>query len=263
VQSRRESNLLSIMVNHLKTAFQSEKMHGILFDAAVFGGNIVLVGFLPRLGDEIADTTAGFLLLMAVLTQSAGAWLKKSFLGQRLARRKHLLPAGPVRGFMNVLLFLHFLLFSMITLFACALLGFYDMEGSLRFFQGDVWVLIAILAGGFTTYRVWSAGQPRETSSRVGAQARWLEYAADGLLWLSVSLVTRIFWDGLIGLVESARGIGINPRGILLLVAVSFLYIIFYLPSRYLFLVEDYRSELTWIRVALVMSPVVWLVIVG
>jgi len=80
---------------------------------------------------------------------------------------------------------------------------------------------------------------------------------------VSVSLVTRIFWDGLVWLIEPASGIGMSGRGITLLVAVTFLYMFFYLPGRYLFLVEDYHSVLTWIQVWLAMLPVVWLVIFG
>lgn len=247
----------------LKTALQAKKIHGLIFDGAIFFGNIAFFGSLPRLGDEVAATTAGTLLLLAVLTQIAGAWWKKGFLVKRLAQRGPPSPNGLARGFMDILLFLHFLLFSVITLFGFTLLGIYDIGGSGSIYKGDFWVLIAFLVGGFTTFLVRAAEQSKEVSAKARIGPSWLEFGADGLLWVSVSLVTRIFWDGLVGLVEPATGIGMSGQGIVLLVAMSFLFVFFYLPGRYLFLVEDYQSVLTWIQVWVAMLPVVWLVIIG
>ena len=95
----------------LKRVRQSRRMHGLVFDGAVFLGNIVSVSFVPRIGDEVADATAGLILLLAVVTQAAGAWWKKRYLPRRLARRERLAPKGLAKGFMHTLLFLHFLLF--------------------------------------------------------------------------------------------------------------------------------------------------------
>jgi hypothetical protein len=246
-----------------KSVFQDEKLHGLIFDSATFLGNIAFFSFVPRLGDDVAETTAGILLLLAVLTQIAGAWWKKGYLGRRLALRRQPLPNRLAKGFMDVLLFLHFILFSVITLFAVALLGIYELEGSESVFRGDIWVLIAFLVGGVTTYRVWKAGQPYDVHADHKTRPGWLEFGADGLLWVSVSLVTRIFWDGLVVLIEPASGIGLGGEGIILLVAVFILYVFFYLPGRYLFLVEDYQYALTWLQVFAAMLPVVWLVIIG
>ncbi len=246
-----------------KTGFQTEKVHGLLFDGATFLGNVALFGFLPRLGDEVDELTAGFMVLLAVLTQIAGAWWKKGFLAQRLPQRTFPPSNALGRGFMSILLFFHFLLFSVMTTFAFELLGIYEISGSESFFKGDVWILIAFMVGGFATHCVKAATPNKKVSVSAKNRPRWLEFGADGLLWVSVSLVTRIFWDGLVALIEPAGGIGISGQGIMLLVAVSFLYVFFYLPSRYLFLVEDYQSVLTWVQVGIVMVPVVRLVIIG
>lgn len=246
-----------------KTGFQAEKVHSLVFDGASFFGNVVLFGSLPRLGDEVDESTAGFLVLLAVLTQIAGAWWKKGFLAQRLTHRVLPPSNGLGRGFMNILLFLHFLLFSVMAIFAFALLGIYEISGSASFYKGDIWIIVGFVVGGFATFLVQTAEQRPEVNARAKNRPPWLEFGADGLLWVSVSLVTRIFWDGLVGLIEPSRGIGISGQGIVLLVAVSFLYVFFYLPGRYLFLVEDYQSVLTWVQVGIVMLPVVWLVIIG
>jgi hypothetical protein len=115
---------------------------------------------------------------------------------------------------------------------------------------------------GSTAYLVRSAGQPRAPGAGVRTAPGWLEFAAGGLLWLSVGLVTAIFWDGPGRLIEPATGISAG-RDILLLGTAFLLYGVFYLPCRYLFLVEDHRSVLTWVRVSVAMLPAVWLVIVG
>lgn len=247
----------------LNGAVSDDKIHGLIFDGAMFLGNIALIGYLPRLGDDVADTTAGALMLLAVLTQTTGAWWKKGYLGLRLANRRSPLPQGFAKGFMNILLFLHFLLFSVITLLALALLGIYEIESSESIFRGDIWVPIALIIGGITTAVVRRAGIPDGSGTRMRIRRSWLEYGADGLLWVSVTIVTRTFWDSLVLMIEPSRGIGFSVLGIVLIVAVFLLFVFLYLPSRYLFLVEDYDSLLTWVQVFVAMLPVIWLVIVG
>jgi hypothetical protein len=239
-----------------------DNLHGVIFDAGMFLGNVAFVGFVPRLGDEVAETVGGTLLLVAVFTQIAGAWWKKGFLRRRLALRKLPPPRGFLRGFMSVLLFLHFILFSMMTLFAFALLGIYR-EHSKSAVSADAWVGIALLVGAVATLLVRAASRPKEGSAEARTAPAWLEFGADGLLWVSMCLVTRIFWDGLVGMIEPASGIGLGWEGIVLLAASCALFVFLYLPGRYLFLVEDCQSGQTWLQVSVVMLPIVWLVFVG
>lgn len=246
-----------------KIAIQTEKIHGLVFDGATFFGNIITFSLVPSLGDEIVSVTGGALLLLAVATQIAGAIWKKAYLPARLAQRVNL-PVNRWRNnFLNLLLFNHFLLFSVISLFGFSLVGIYDMQGLGGFYRGDIWVFIALVVGGVCTYLVLSAERDGPANASRRKWASWLEFGADGLLWISVSLVTRIFWDGLVELIEPSRGAGLSSKGVVLLVAMSILYLFFYLPSRYLFLVEDYRSRWTWVQVFMAMVPVIWIVTVG
>jgi len=246
-----------------KSTIQTEKIHGLVFDGANFLGNILSFGFVPSLGDELLSTTGGALLLLAVATQMAGAAWKKAYLPARLAQRGGL-PVNRLRNnFLNLLLFNHFLLFSVISLFGFSLLGIYDMQGSDSFYRGDIWVFIALVVGGLCTYLVFSAERARPAAAGRRKWAGWMEFGADGLLWVSISLVTRIFWDSLVEMIEPSRGTGLSSKGVVLLIAMSLLYLFFYLPSRYLFLVEDYRSRWTWVQVFMAMLPVIWLLIVG
>ena len=113
------------------------------------------------------------------------------------------------------------------TLFAFSLMGVYDISGSGSIYQGEAWVIIAFIVGGFTTYLVRTAEQSRVVSAKAKSESNWLEFGADGLLWLSVTIVTRVFWDGLVDLIEPSNGIGMSGQGIVLLIAVSLLYTFF------------------------------------
>lgn len=246
-----------------KFNLQGDKLHGLVFDSAIFLGNLAFIRFVPIIGADVADTTGGAFLLLAVTAQILGAGWKRGYLSQRLAFRKSPQPRGFVSGFMNVLLFLHFLLFSVSALLAFGLLGIYNFEGSRTSSLAEPGVFAALLVGAVATYLVRRAGQPHEGDGLPITRPDWLEFGADGLLWISVSVLTRIYWDGLTALIEPSRGAGLGENGIVLLIAMFLLYIFFYLPGRYLFLVEDYRSGWTWVQAFGAMLPVVWLVMIG
>jgi hypothetical protein len=164
---------------------------------------------------------------------------------------------------MGALLFLHFILFSVISLMSLSLLGIVDLID--RSSSGDdIWVGVSLLIAGLLTYTVWRAGKrPDKSPTKVIRYPFAQEALADGLLWISVSIITRFFWDSWYLELEPSRGIGISPRGIVLLVSLSLLFVVFYIPGRYLFLVEDYRYWRTWARMWVAMLPLMWFVLVG
>jgi hypothetical protein len=125
-------------------------------------------------------------------------------------------------------------------------------------------VAVSLLIGGLLTYFVWRAGKrPDKVPTKVINYPIAQEALADGLLWISVSIITRFFWETWYLEIEPSRGIGISLRAVVLLVSLSLLFIVFYIPSRYLFLVEDYRYGKTWVRMWVAMLPLAWLVLVG
>ena len=239
-----------------------ERWHGLLFDAAVLAGSLLLARLFPTLDDSASATAVGLLLLVAVLTQMAGAWLKKEPLGRRLWQAKNRRRPHLASHFMSLLLWLHFILFSVIVLFALMSLGVYR-EPTDGLSGNDYWVGVSLVVGGLTTWVVRRAAQPREPGGRQRVGKTGLEYVADGLLWVSVLIVTRLFWDGLIDQLPPPRGLGLSGRGLVLLGALNLLFVFFYLPSRYLYLIEDHRSPLTWVQVWLAMVPVVLEVVEG
>lgn len=244
-------------VNQLTHAIAAEKRRGLLFDGAVFLSVGLGAGLIAGDAGALTDTFVGFLLLFALLTQIVGALLKKGPLGRRLAVRERRAQADLLDRFMDGLLVLHFILFTVITLMALALLGVAPGELS------DGWVALGLSCGALATFAVWRAAKVGEGSAGATHFSAGTEYLADGLLWISVSIVTHTFWVMLAGDVGVAAGIGLNGRALVLLIALSFLFVAFYLPARYLFLVEDYRSPLTWLQMWLVMLPVARLVLSG
>lgn len=204
------------------------------------------------------------MLLVALLAQLGGAWLKGPHLGQRLAHSVERDSPDLLDRAMQALLFLHFILFALVTLMGLILAGIAPID------FGDAWVALSLAVAALTTIIVWQAGMPpkeAQLQDSIGGEEAGFnagsEYLGDALLWISVSIITSTFWGMLIGDVGTAVGIGLNLRALVLLLASSFLFVVFYLPARYLFLVEDYRSPLTWLQMWLVMAPLTRLVLVG
>jgi hypothetical protein len=247
----------------ISTFANPKAIHGFIFDLAVLAGNIVFVLTILDRTESLHDRTIGILMGLAVITQLLGALLKTNPLKHRLFENSTRSSAGILDIFMDVLLFFHFILFSVICLLSMALLGIVDLVD--RSSSGDdIWVVLSLLIAGLLTYTVWRAGKrPDKTPTKVITYPFIQEALADGLLLISVSIITRFFWESWYFEIEPSRGIGFTLPAIVLLVALSFLFVVFYLPSRYLFLVEDYRYGRTWLRMWVAMLPIAWLVLVG
>ena len=250
-------------INKFSVLTSPDRVRGFIFDAAVLAGNIVFTVSVLDQSENIPDRTIGILLGVAVTTQLLGAVLKTGPLHYRLSGTSPRQKADVLDKFMSVLLFWHFILFTIVSLMSMSLLGIVDFVD--RSSSGDdLWVGVSLLIAGLLTYFVWRAGKPpNKIPTKPIKYPIAREALADGLLWISVSIITRFFWETWYLEIEPSRGIGFSSRGIVLLVSLSLLFIVFYIPSRYLFLVEDYRYARTWVRMWVAMLPLVWLVLVG
>lgn len=239
------------------------RVHGLVFDAGVLLGNCFLPGTLAGFGEQqVPDRTIGFLLIVAVATQLAGAMLKARPLRARLSQRAAAQGSGCADWLMGILLFpLHFILFSVVAMMALSLLGIFDPDAASSRLLGNGWVPTSLLIAGLTTAMVWRAGKRPDDEETEGQFPIVREYVADVLLWVSVSITTRYF--SLYELIGPTSGLGLSLRSAVLLVALSLLFVAFYLPSRTLFLVEDHRHVGTWARMWLAMVPLAWRILVG
>ena len=240
-----------------------DRVRGFIFDLAVLAGNLAFTVSILDRSENISDRNIGILLVVALTTQLLGALMKTGPLQYRLSGTSPRHTADLIDKFMSLLIFLHFILFTIICLMSLALLGVVDLEGAASSGE-DIWVAVSLLIGGLLTYTVWRAGKRTDrVPTKMIKYPIAQEALADGLLWISVSIITRFFWEIWYIEIETARGIGFSQRGIVLLVSLSLLFVVFYIPSRYLFLVEDYRYGRTWVRMWVAMLPLAWLVLIG
>lgn len=239
------------------------RIHGIIFDLGFLFGNFVIIGPLLDRNDPISDQTLGYLLLAAVAAQFIGALIKKRPLGARLTDASEGDEDDVPRKFMNALLFFHFIIFTVFTLMGLSLIGAIDPSQEGTFWGDDIWIILSLLVGVSTTFVVLRAGQPAEKIEG-GNPFSWLvEYGADLLLSISVIIITRFMWEELFTDLTNVTGIGLNGRSVVFLGALSILFVVFYLPGRYLFFIEDYRHPGTWLRLWLPMLPIAWTVLIG
>ena len=80
------------------------------------------------------------------------------------------------------------------------------------------------------------------------------ELVADIFLLAAVSILSFVFWEkGIISLLSHRKTASVGDVWFLF-VFLAIAYIIFYLPLRYLFLVEDHFSRKTWRRMLLIFA---------
>lgn len=240
---------------------QEDRMQGLAFDGAMILANFYLLGSIRTTPlEEFGDLRIGLFLGVGVITQFIGALLKKGPLQQRIG----ILEVDHSEGrenLMGCLSFIHFIFFLLVSAMSLALVGFVNLNntGDLREF---IWMLIAFVVATATSGTVWLA--VRNPVNQKGSGDLWQhqELVANVFLWISASILTRFFWTALLFESEPMTYIGLSMRAMVLVAAVSALFMVFYVPARLLFLAEDYRYPLTWVRLWLVaMFPLISVVL--
>lgn len=225
---------------------------GLLFDALFFVANGILWNPIFRLAvpaDKTGNPTEIFawFLMAAVAAQGLGAFLKRPALQIRLY------PSGGEKDrgtfiFVSMLvpLVLHFLIF-----FIAPALG----AGALPF-RFPTW---AIVFGAIPTILVVRALIPRkipyaEESQTTGKNWAGLEAIGNFLLVFSAVVLQAFFQESMVGGTGNLRHAALPVR--LIVSALLFIpFLLFYLPPRLLFLVEDGGRGRTWLRIVLVQFP--------
>ena len=228
------------------------RWRGRLLDLTVFAANGWLVPRLTALAEQAGESSLAYaaVLVLSVFLYAGGAGLKRRPLGQRLAGS----PGPPTWAW--ILLFI--LLVMQLGLGMLSILLPLEMWGhqypSLAPALQRPWMLVpALMMGSLPVVMTVRALVPAGAGSQVAYPAE-REALADLALMVS-AVVSLSIWDGMI--VQSLAGRG--PEGwamsLLLLVLISVPFSMFYAAPRILFLAEDYRSPMTWIRMAGVMLP--------
>ena len=242
---------------------QNDKIQGYLFDGAMILVNFYILASIRRTPlEKFTDLEIGILLAAGVLTQFLGALLKFGPLQQRFADLK-VEKSETREGCMGCLSFIHFIFFLVVVGMSLSLVGLIDLNES-NSGKEFVWVLVSMLIAAVVSGTVWLA--VRSPSAQNGRNI-WLPYQegiANVLLWISALIITRFFWTALLLESEPPSYMGLSMRAFVYIAAVSALFMMFYVPARLLFLAEDYKYPMTWLRLWLVaMFPLLTIVLLG
>ncbi|HZT59896.1 MAG TPA: hypothetical protein VFA21_14895 [Pyrinomonadaceae bacterium] len=234
---------------------------GIIFDLAILACNIFLARFLTRyigrllvlsfLKDDVqAAHTFLYIILTALAAQAVGAALKRRPLQARLLARHE-----DDRGPFGCLMILHLCL-MLVT--GCAVVALAQTEPT----PGILFpvVLLCIIP----TVLVWRALTPyKKPPAPDWRDSREVETFAD-LFLFAYMLVNLAVWNTVTaGSNIRAEGIGDAVERAMGFVIMSPVILLFYLPPRILFLVEDYKYPATWVSMTLAVAPVAYRVIIG
>jgi hypothetical protein len=241
--------------------FLPPNYRGLLFDLAVLVCNIFLIRFLTRrigrllsssfLADDAQSSrTLLIVISLALAAQVIGAFFKRRPLQARMMAR-----GEEVGGVFFLLLILHFTL-TLVTAAGIVALSPYESSGG-------VTVVIFFLSM-LPTALIWRAMMRyKKPPSPDWRNSRGVEAAADLCLFAYMA-VNLAIWNTLTaGGNAPATGVGDIASRAMGFVIVSPVVLLFYLPPRLLFLVEDYRYRATWLSMMLAIAPVAYRLIFG
>jgi hypothetical protein len=234
---------------------------GLLFDLAVILVNVFLARLLTRhvgrlmklsfLSDDVqAGRTLLHIILAALAAQLVGAALKRRPLQARLLARHE----GDASSF-GCLMILHLCL-MLVT--GCAVVALAQTEPT------PAVLFPMILLCIVPTVLVWRALTPYKKPPQPDwRNSRGAEIVAD-LCLFAYMLVNLAVWNTVTsGSNIRAEGVGDALSRAAGFVILSPVILLFYLPPRILFLVEDYKYPATWISMALAIAPVAYRTIIG
>jgi hypothetical protein len=257
----------------------------LLLDAAVVVTNIFLIGYLARelgalvraawLEDDVESARAlGLALLATFVAQMVGAVLKRAPMHARLAARRaakrkraegdrklrawaRLLDRDvPTRHyqFFAALLFLHFVLSTLVVFSIPVLLGFsYNFRV----------ILVVIPFTFIPTALVWAALRPPERPPS-GLLTHPLAETAANLCLFSYALINQLFWSGL--LVPNAPLRSLDEIPMRALQTFAFLIpatVMYFFAPRILFLAEELDDPRTRLSMKLALASIALRWIVG
>lgn len=219
-----------------------------LFDWLSFLLSFGLSFIFPTLRDLAQTRNYSPFILWALVAYTAGALLKDVPLRYRFNRTGKKVPE------ISYLLFLvlgHWIIMLVATgLTEPAVRQLLGMKPSAKsnFADSPAYGIFFVLSFVLTwiVYRNKKRPLPKTHHSPIRLYRQ--ELIADFLLLIGVGCLSFVFWErGMIGLMSS-REISTIRDVWYLFIFLSFGYLMLFLPLRYLFLVEDYRSGQSWRR---------------
>lgn len=238
---------------------------GGVSDLLVLATNLVFVTPAPRgfeslmqrslLGDDpVAAEQLALLLSAVAVLQAVGACLKRRPLQARLAREGKTRPMGCTTA---ILILFNYILSLLILITIVALVPALS--------DSEPWSAIA--AAGLAvipTYLVYQALTPvRRAEPHSWLDSPKVEWVAD--LFLLTYVIANTMFFNLVSGFQASPPASFEEvvNHLLSLFAVLVIVLLWYLPPRLLFLIEDFKDSAAWIRIGVVMAPIAFHWVVG
>lgn len=229
----------------------SQPNRSAIFDWLVFVVSLSLGFLFPTFTNFTQSNQFSFWMLAALFFYIAGAWLKHQPLYYRL------LTSGKQNKKMSWILFIilgHWVIFMMVEQFAePALRSIFNFPAiNPNRTDGEV-VIISGIVATFVTWLVFKSGRKSIINKKLSTPYLFKrEIVADILLVVAVSILSFLFWEkGVMAFLANKPTVTITDIWLsFAILCVS--YILFYMPLRYLFLVEDYSDRKTWKRLLII-----------
>ncbi len=234
--------------------------NGALFDLIMFSLFAGLMPFVqPLLNKEIVYTAnnekylswkIGVIFLCAVVAQIIGFWLKRQRIAQgynhQSKRADH---SYPLIGSVFIVL-MHVIIF-----------GVWLVNDGINYInnQGSWWLItikvIGILLPTITGLIVASYATSHKEIDKLGALNTTEDLIGTILLSLSSFVAVASLWSLLLGSISLNLHDGKTMLNILLTFLYFLAFLLLYLPTRWAFLMMDYKHGYTWLRTAIVFLP--------
>lgn len=228
-----------------------------IFDWLVFVTTMTMGFVFPSLGTFVASIDFSMWMLVALVVYTIGTWLKRVPLYLRNDMSGH-----PLRK-ISWLLFLvigHWIILYMVTLFAvpawCRIFH-YPMPKGFDSISTKATAL-SMIPPTIITWIVYRRARLRKKLSTYAPNIMFYrELVADIMLISSISLFTFTFWEKGAMAMMSRKALTSISEILFMIFFLGICYVLFYLPLRYLYLVEDHTSNQTRKRLTLILALLV------
>jgi hypothetical protein len=222
------------------------------FDWLVFSISFSLGFIFPSLKEFVISPSFSFWMLAALLLYTGGAWLKHLPLSYRVTTTGEHLREVP---YVLFLLIGHWVIIITATMFAePALRKILNLAPLHEKDPLTGWLIfLSIIISLFITWIVFRSKKKKHFKKRYTTSYLFQrELIADIILVAGVSVLSFIFWEKGIMTLLAGRPIASIRDVWFLFFMLGICYMLFYLPLRYLFFIEDHSNRQTWKRLLLI-----------
>lgn len=222
------------------------------FDWLVFGISFSLGFIFASLKDFLTSPGFSLWMLTALLLYAIGAALKHLPLRYRMSRSGMSVKKMPTLVFLVIG---HFCIFFVVIFFSIPALKKMFTSGAalVKRTSGNPDILVSLLVAIFIT---WLVFRPKsEIIEKITLSSKSLfimELMADLFLVVAVSILSFAFWEKGVFALLTRKPVSNIGDVWFMFVFLSMAYILFYLPLRYLFLIDDHNHGGTWKRLLLI-----------